>query len=346
MGEYDLLIGPTMIGTAICLVLVGVILMQMHTYWTMGYQDSWWIKAMTIWLVCLDLTHTIGSVWMVWQQTVTHYGEPAFLEIGLWPLNSSPGFTVGASCAVQLFLGWRIRILTGNNLIYGLIVVLSILSFLAGLGTTIGIWILSNLKTFGALSPIANTWFSLQVADDVIITSVLVWTLSRNKTGFRSTDGLIDAIIKGAVQTAAFATADTILLLAMFASFPTLPIYMIFALPGGRIYTMTFLGTLNARARLRERSQPSTMRHTANNNTTWLGDIRFKPATSAATGVNVTIERDVELLDYGTATQQSQQSQTFETGYHPEGGPSLPSVGKSQDVYADQWSVTDRKAVL
>ncbi|KAJ6459743.1 hypothetical protein C8R47DRAFT_1243442, partial [Mycena vitilis] len=90
-------------------------------------------------------------------------------------------------------------------------------------------------------------WLTLLTSVDLLITGILIYVLSRSKTGFRRTDTIINRLIRGAIQTGLFASMFALADLFSFIFAPNTSFYAMFAFPIGRIYTTTLLNTLNAR---------------------------------------------------------------------------------------------------
>ncbi|KZT50227.1 hypothetical protein CALCODRAFT_444870 [Calocera cornea HHB12733] len=264
-------LGPIVLGTNINFFLFGIVLYQFASYLSrtsslralsrqnpyalnaINYKpDPWPVRAIVYWLMVLDTYHTAVCAYMQWQYTIDHFGDPQILELATWPYASTPIVTILASVTVQCFLAWRIRIITKRNVWFVIIVFLSIVQGLAGLGTGIGALWVSDISRFYELEPVAGVWFCAQVACDMVITTTLILTLNKERTGFKHTDSVINRLIRGAFETAVFATVFCVLDMAMFFAESGNNLHLAFALPMGRIYSNTLLATLNSRQAHRE----------------------------------------------------------------------------------------------
>ncbi|KZO90130.1 hypothetical protein CALVIDRAFT_523162 [Calocera viscosa TUFC12733] len=264
-------LGPIVLGTNLNYLLFGIVIYQFASYLSHSSAqlalsrhnpyalhsfhfkpDPWPVRVVVYALMALDTYHTAVCGYMQWQYTINHFGDPGILQLATWPYASTPIVTVIASVTVQCFLAWRIRIITNRNVWFALIVTLSIIQGLAGLGTGIGALWLSDISLFYQLEPIAGVWFCTQVACDLLITTTLILTLNKERTGFKYTDSTINRLIRVAVETAAFATIFCVLDMTMFFAESGNNLHLAFALPMGRIYSNTLLATLNSRGTQRE----------------------------------------------------------------------------------------------
>jgi hypothetical protein len=65
----------------------------------------------------------------------------------------------------------------------------------------------------------------------------LIIIFSRSRTGFRKTDTVLNRLIRGAIQTGLFTGIFSMADLITFVVLPNTNVYVMFAIPLGRIYT-------------------------------------------------------------------------------------------------------------
>jgi len=96
----------------------------------------------------------------------------------------------------------------------------------------------------------ALLWWLTSTAADLLITGTLVRSLSKRKTGFVSTDNVIDKIIRSTVQTgmitSIFAIGDVVCFLAL----PHTAINFAWDITLAKLYATCLMSTLNGRAAL------------------------------------------------------------------------------------------------
>ncbi|KAF8593643.1 hypothetical protein BDV93DRAFT_221658 [Ceratobasidium sp. AG-I] len=136
-----------------------------------------------------------------------------------WFFHVEPAMTVMISSTVQGFFAWRIARFTGHAWLGWSIAAAVFVQFLAGVGTTIGAWIVVDFAKFQTLKPPIIIWLSTSAAIDVAVASILSWHLHRNRTGFSKTDDIITRLIRLTVQTelltSIWAVTDLILYLTV-----------------------------------------------------------------------------------------------------------------------------------
>ncbi|KAH9485872.1 hypothetical protein JR316_0002787 [Psilocybe cubensis] len=166
---------------------------------------------------------------------------------------SEPVLIVAISTPIQIFFAWRIKLLTKSNVLAIVIILLSLVSM--GEFLMISLLLLIKIKLFARKPELhwpALVWLLSASIADIAITTVLVLTLSRRRTGFVATDDAISKIIRMTVQTgmitAFFAIGDVI----FFMSLPHTALNFLWDLSLSKLYTNCLLSTLNAREELQE----------------------------------------------------------------------------------------------
>jgi len=223
-----------------------MVLMQAREYYRTSMKDPRWIKYMVAFLLIVDTLNTIFDLYIAYHYSVLEFGNAKGIYNSFWAINTHPAFSVTIASIVQSFFGWRVKKLTGNNWLAGIIVVLSIAQFLAGIGTTISTAIITNLAQYHKFQSIIIVWLVLAPLDDLIIAVSLTWYLRSHKTGFSSTDDITSRIIRLTIQNGAITVIWTSINLAVFLC-TTNNLYAIFNLPLAKLYSNCLMGSLNAR---------------------------------------------------------------------------------------------------
>ncbi|KIJ24708.1 hypothetical protein M422DRAFT_39048, partial [Sphaerobolus stellatus SS14] len=159
--------------------------------------------------------------------------------------------TVLISVPVQLFITWRIKVLSGSNVIPGLIVFFAICSFGGATATTISVSIIREFARFHQFDSAIIIWLASSSLADIIITSTLVWSLRSRKTGHPETDDVVNRIIVLAIQTGAITAIFALLDFVFFLAIPQIYLFhsnFLVDFPLSKLYSNSLLSTLNARA--------------------------------------------------------------------------------------------------
>jgi len=181
---------------------------------------------------------------------IVRYGAQRALIISLILLPGDAVSIVAVSTPVQMFTAWRISVITGSVILPFIISVLSVVSFGGGLLVTIFVSIRNEFREFQSFSGAVIVWLVSSAVCDVLITVVLTYSLTTRKTGhFRAVDDQINRIIRLTVQTGAITAVAALADVILFLVFPATTLNFIPDFPLSKLYTISLLSTLNARAR-------------------------------------------------------------------------------------------------
>ncbi|PPR03729.1 hypothetical protein CVT24_007377 [Panaeolus cyanescens] len=298
--DVRLIFGPILLGVCINMILYGFRYearriyqgstpnaspLQCYHYYLTYKKDAPWIRYLVLYLFIAETINTGCDIAVVFQPLINEFGEqhPLFSELAnlrrwfqkgrpeatkYFPrmFASEPALIVFISTPIQLFFAWRIRLLTKSNIIAGIICIFSIVSTVGGVWTTVRLVQVRLFSRKPELHWPALVWFLAACISDVLITLVLVFTLSKRKTGFVATDDAISKIIRMTVQTgmltAFFAIGDVV----FFMTLPVMPISrtalnFIWDFALSKLYSNCLLSTLNARAELQELTGRHSQKH-------------------------------------------------------------------------------------
>lgn len=248
MPSVDLTLGPMLIGTFMNMILYGILIVQTLFYIQTYKKDTTWIKYLVIYLFIAETINTGCDIAMMYQPLILEFGQP--------PMNfpimfaSEPVIIVAISTPIQLFFAWRIRKLTKTIILPCFICLLALVSFGGGTWTTVKLVVIKLFSRKPELHEPALIWFISSCIADVLITAVLVFSLSKRKTGFTSTDDAISKIIRMTVQTGLLTSLFAIGDVVFFMTLPHTALNFLWDLALSKLYTNCLLSTLNARATL------------------------------------------------------------------------------------------------
>ncbi|KAJ6453371.1 hypothetical protein C8R45DRAFT_1039273 [Mycena sanguinolenta] len=258
LPNVELSYGPMLLGTFLNMILYGVMLGQVLTYFQTYKTDPLWMRLFVWYLSIVGTANTALDMHMMYQPLIQEYGQkPVFFPT---VFMAEPLFVVLLSMPIQLFFAWRIHQLTKSIWIPALIALLGLTSFGGGVWTTIRIHILKLFAKKPLLHTPALVWFLTSCVADVLITISLVWTLTNKKTGFRATDSVVDKIIRTTIQTGMITAVFSILDVICFEVLPHYAVNFVFDLCLSKLYINCLMSTLNARQKLLAASHPSTFR--------------------------------------------------------------------------------------
>ncbi|KAI1784894.1 hypothetical protein LXA43DRAFT_1100916 [Ganoderma leucocontextum] len=112
---------------------------------------------------------------------------------------------------------------------------------------TIETLLIPPFKGFEHLEWLISIGSAQAITADTLLTSVLIITLHRRRTGIKRTDSMIDVLILYAVSTGFLTTVFNILAFIFVLAFPGNLIYVAFSVIATKLYANTLLVALNTR---------------------------------------------------------------------------------------------------
>lgn len=229
-------------------ILYGVMLVQMVIYYQRYKKDATWMRIFVLFLFIVETLNTILDFGIIYEPLVSQYGSRHATTFFPLLLPSDPLLTVIISTPIQIFIAYRIKVISRATWLAACICTLAMASFSGGVWLTVTVIRVRLYSKKPELHWPALLWLLASAIADIIITISLAWNLARRRTGFSGTDDAINKIIRLTIQTgfitAVFATLDVVCFLALPHS--TMNFIWDFAL--SKLYTNALLSTLNARS--------------------------------------------------------------------------------------------------
>ncbi|KZP08289.1 hypothetical protein FIBSPDRAFT_939073 [Athelia psychrophila] len=257
--KLDGTLGAIEVGTLISCFLYGVTTVQVYIYYSNGtVKDPLRIRLLVpfIWLV-----ETIQTVFMcayLYRVTVTYYGNVAIIGDGHWTLNTSALFDGLVGGLVQGFFAHRIWILSKK---WPITLISWTGSFLAFTGT-VAIMILGQISYIAKFDAeftwLVTTTLALLLSVDIINTVALCSYLRIERTGFQSTDGMLNKLFIWTLETGLFTSLGAMLMLIFSLALPETTIWIGISAFYGKLYSNSLMASLNAREALRSLSMANT----------------------------------------------------------------------------------------
>ncbi|KAJ7196391.1 hypothetical protein GGX14DRAFT_574964 [Mycena pura] len=248
--------GPMLVGVFFNMILYGVLVGQVLTYYASPKPDALWMRVFIACLFFIETANTALDMSMMYQPLILDYGQkPVFFPT---VFMTDPLCVVLVSMPIQLFFAWRIYQLTKSPWIPAVIAVFAVASFAGGVWTATMVQVLRLFAKKPMLHDPALLWFLAACVADVLITVSLVTTLSKKKTGFSATDSVVDKIIRMTIQTGMVTALFSILDVVTFMALPHIAVNFVWDLALSKLYSNCLLSTLNARQTLNSASHAST----------------------------------------------------------------------------------------
>ncbi|KAJ7112652.1 hypothetical protein C8R44DRAFT_882415 [Mycena epipterygia] len=252
MGDFDSIIGYTLLGVMINTYLTGILTSQFFTYWNAKYTDPWWTIALVVFLFVVNATQAAAVVYMSFY-CVTNFANPRVVAILLWPYPFTALTTTVLALVNHTFQSWRIYMFTKSKILVGFILAAALTTFGTGIAAAIqaATLISSELARLTTLQSVIEANLALQCAVDVLIAIILSMMFSSSKTSFTPMDKVLNRLSRTAIQSGVFTSIFALGTLLSFHFSPGTYIVALFLLPIGRIYTHTMLDHFVGREELR-----------------------------------------------------------------------------------------------
>ncbi|KAF9018776.1 hypothetical protein BDZ89DRAFT_1073546 [Hymenopellis radicata] len=261
MGTYDDPLGSILIGTWISSMLFMLIIRETITYYTSFKSDALGVKIFVALAVLVDTVSLSGDFAEVYLYTISHWGDLKFLSNQTWPFTLYLATTGVTGLLVQSFLVNRYYALTKNWLICVFLTLCIIVSYGGSLATVI---ILTRFNAYDQRFMIkipVIVWLTMTSVTDVLIALVLIWQLYNMKTSFKTTEHLIQRLMRAAMQTGSTTSVIAISILVAYLANNTSNVGTALAFILGRVYILTLLYNLNIRKTSKKEGGTSTSDH-------------------------------------------------------------------------------------
>ncbi|CAK5284867.1 unnamed protein product [Mycena citricolor] len=243
------LFGPLLIGILLNTLMFGVLIVQTYIYYHQYKSDRRWFKILVAYLLFMETANWVCDVGIVYEPLILRYGTPGALITSPLMLIPDGAMTVLISTPIQIFMAWRIHVVTHNWLVPGLIVATALGSLAGGIGLTVVVAGHRDFASFASFKPEVITWLGCSAACDVFLTASLVLSLWNRRGGIASASdaNYINRIIRLTVQTGFMTATAALLDCIIYIALPGTTYNFIIDFPLSKIYSNTLISTLNAR---------------------------------------------------------------------------------------------------
>jgi len=249
--------GAAFVGFSVASFLTGCMMVQMYLYFTTnkGSKDSTWLKCLIVAVWIMDFIQLVFQGQYIYSGLVNNFGNLFWFATDTWAFNLSSVMSVFIAICVQMFYARKLYILSDNSLILpGIIAILSIVSFGFGIALLVLVFKIREFAKYSSFTWVVQCWLSLLIAGDVTIVAGMTYHLKTRKTGFKSTDKLIDKLVMLTINTGLAPTVFELAHLIAFTVAGTSFAHICFNFIAPKLYANSFLGTLNARTFIQNES--------------------------------------------------------------------------------------------
>ncbi|KAI0788224.1 hypothetical protein C8Q74DRAFT_1256722 [Fomes fomentarius] len=256
--------GLVNIGGYISLILFGIFIQQTYKYFR-RYSDASWLRYLVIATIMQEMNVTVIHMHLGYYYFVENFGNPLVFLREVWSLDIFP------ICATLLIITcncfYVARIWLVGPLRYKIWLVATIIILMMGtMATSVASTIVAfrgiTISTFPHFLWTVLAYNVMASTADVILTATLVYILHNSRTGFRSTDTMINRLIMYTISTGLLTTLLNIISFALvhiygISNFVWLGTMMV----AERLYAISMMTALNSRRFSESRGDGDNTKH-------------------------------------------------------------------------------------
>jgi len=302
IGNTGPLTGPLVLGYMLGCILVGILAMQVLSYYNSFPNDRLWIKWMVGVLFGFEILFTFFTLVNAWASFGSGWGDINTLIIQHWSLTPLAPLSGIIASMVQFFFAYRIFKLTDSFWLPIIICMISalqcIMVFYVGITNAVRG---RSFEAFYQLSSFITVWLAGDAVCDILITISTVTILIRTmkKSHFRKTDTTLKRLIRLSVETGLITASGATVELILWQVEKFLNYHYIFFLILGKLYSNAMLAALNSRAQTEHTTSTGNMTTSLNTrNQLTLFQDEYEKASSGTTTLHqgsVNIVRNVDV---------------------------------------------------
>jgi len=201
---------------------------------------------------CGEFGHTICIAMSIYAMVITNYGHPERLLVLPKSLLASTFFGSVVSFGVQIFFAFRIYSLSKSLWVPCICWALSLFRFVPPNVILFAFGHKPAPEFLGRFGPLFDAIWAASAANDLLIAGTLVYLLygKRDKV-FQRTTAIVDKLILWTIETGVVTGIASIVMMIVFISLPSTFIWLALFVIIPRLFSNSFLASLNSRAALR-----------------------------------------------------------------------------------------------
>ncbi|KAJ7183790.1 hypothetical protein C8R46DRAFT_1067828 [Mycena filopes] len=249
-------LGALELGSLASFALFGVATTQVYIYFGRFPKDSRILKTLVTFIYACEVGHTICIAHTLYVYTIVDYGLPLHhLVTDAIPasLGATTFFTGLIAATVQSFFAWRIYSLSRS------LYIPIICWLLAFLRVVIAVIVLIIGAIHVSIATLEAKWAFLHylvwaesACNDLILTSALVYWLSRQRPDHMRTATLVDRLIRWTLETGMVTAGSDLVTLICFVTMTKNFVWMAWYVITAKLFSNTLLASLNSRTGLRD----------------------------------------------------------------------------------------------
>ncbi|KAF8319952.1 hypothetical protein DL93DRAFT_2153006 [Clavulina sp. PMI_390] len=246
--------GGTFVGNLITTLCFGAVSVQTIVYFATFPNDPLSTRITVLFLCAIQLFQVACVSEGLWHYLIVSYGNPFALLKGTWQIATYQLCSVLQSGTVQAFFAYRVYRLS-HSLTFGVTVGLfALVQFVFGMIVSVkGNIILSFIEIVAEIRWLVTLWLGIQTAADLVIALSMVYLLHQRRTGFKTTDSMLNLMIVWTINTGLITAILSVIVLVYFALYGFHFVVLALGVPMGSFYSFTMLANLHSRSHIAQR---------------------------------------------------------------------------------------------
>ncbi|KAJ7584462.1 hypothetical protein C8J56DRAFT_829735 [Mycena floridula] len=286
------------IGNCFNFLLMGALIVQSYYYYVnFAPTDRLRIQLVALFTFCLEVVQTFLVSRDAYILFCSRWGTPsALFRVGLiWLYLPIMGSLM--SFVAQVFWAWRLNLLTKVKWIPGLIILFSVVQFVAGIVTGVIVTGIDDVTQLSRVFRSGSIWLVGTAIADVIIVVFMLYFFNKNRSPnvFTGTNALLAKVMFITVETGLSSAAVAVVDLIVFLTFQDQNWHLCVAIALSKVYANSLLLVLNSR------KPPSSSEidaiHTTNiHQALSMGSVEAATHFTRAgnpTGINISVAREI-----------------------------------------------------
>lgn len=254
--RVDSTLGAALIGFGVSCAIIGALCVQAFSYFRRYPSDlpAYKLLVAAIWVLEMVDQAFIGHC--VYYYTISNYMSPQVMLFGdvIWTLILQLVLGALVGTIVKTCFAMRVWRFSGHNLpITCLILFLTYGQLGLAIAYAVRAFQLNKLLYISNLRTLASLSLGAGALTDIIIALSLSLFLRRLRTGYKSSDSVVNRLTVYAINTGVLTSTISITTLVLYDLYPTNFLFMAFYFVLSKLYAVSFMCTLNTRHIVRGR---------------------------------------------------------------------------------------------
>ncbi|KAJ3719179.1 hypothetical protein EV361DRAFT_929701 [Lentinula raphanica] len=245
--------GPMLVGVALEWGLLGILGLQVFTFYTSSTKERLGIKILVYTLFTLSITHSIIAFTWAWRFLISGWGNPDVFVIVPWQAGAHTILSGIMAMLEQLFFCWRLWAFNSKKIlircVVTLVIMISLMQMVASLYGGIRAAQSATIADIEKLNKIARVWLSGGFSGDILVATsmIIVLRYATNDAYSRRTQIVLQKLIVRSVETGSVTAIAALIVLVLFELFDTNYIYIAAAFLLCNLYSNVVLASINGR---------------------------------------------------------------------------------------------------